>query len=311
MNEGNQTIVKYFFLLGLGNLHNLNILFFILFLIIYIAILMSNIAVVLLVVTNHSLYSPMYFFLCNMSLSEILFTTNIVPNMLRLILLGGGSMSVTGCLTQFYLLGVPTIAQCLLLATMSFDRYLAICKPLRYTSIMNIKLQLQLGIICWLLGVILALFIYIFLNKLEFCDSSVINHFYCDIAPVIELSCSDTLILNVVTYLVSVTVVISPFMFIIVTYICIFLTILRIPSATGKQKAFSTCSSHLAVVCTYYGTLTTIYIFPSNEHSGNINRGLALLYTMGTPLFNPIIYSLRNQGMRRAIQKTVSNLGKI
>lgn len=267
--------------------------------------LTSNFLVIVLVVVNQSLHCPAYFFLSQLSLSEILFTSNIVPNMLWLILVGGGNVSVSRCLAQFYLLGVPTIAQCLLLAAMSFDRQVAICKPLHYTIIMTFGNQVQIVISCWLLGFMLSFIIYIFLTRLEFCGPNIINHFYCDISPVVELSCSDISAVEWVTSLVSFPVILSPFLFISATYISILRTILKIPTTTGRQKAFSTCSSHLTIVCVYYGTLTSIYIFPPSSHSVNINKGLSLLYTLVTPLFNPLIYSLRNQDIRRAINKQI------
>ncbi|KAM4749241.1 olfactory receptor 11A1-like [Rhinophrynus dorsalis] len=309
MHQGNQTITE-FFLVGFGDLHELKNLFFIMFLIIYIMALIANSLVITLVVGNVSLHCPMYFFLSQLSLSEILFTSNIVPNMLHLIMVGGGNMSVTGCLIQFYLLGSPTGAQCLLLAAMSFDRYVAICNPLHYTSIMTSRLQLHIVIFCWLSGFTVLLIVYIFLSQLEFCKSNIINHFYCDIAPVVQISCSDTSTMKLVTSLVSMPAVLSPFLFTIMTYISILHTILRIPSTSGRQKAFSTCSSHLTVVCIYYGTLTTIYVFPPGEHSVNVNKILALLYTLVTPFFNPLIYSLRNQDIRRALKKYVHICGK-
>ncbi|KAM4749245.1 olfactory receptor 11A1-like [Rhinophrynus dorsalis] len=299
--EANQTIITEFFLVGFGDLRGLKILFFIMFLTIYIIAFMGNSLVITLVVTNKSLHSPMYVFLSQLSLTEVLFTTNFVPNMLHIILAGGEKISVHGCLIQFYLLGVPTVAQCLLLGVMSFDRYIAICNPLHYTSIMTTRLQLHITIICWLSGFTLVLILYIFLIHLEFCSSNIINHFYCDIAPVVEISCSDTSTLELVTSLVSTPVVLTPFIFTVVTYIAILHTILRIPSTRGKQKAFSTCSSHLIVVCMYYGTFITIYMIPSKEHSMNANKILALMYSLVTPLFNPFIYSLRNQDIRRCI----------
>ncbi|XP_002941994.2 olfactory receptor 11A1-like [Xenopus tropicalis] len=307
MLRENQTLITELYLVGFGDLHNFNIILFAVVLIIFITALMSNGLVIILVATCKSLHSPMYFFLTQLSLSEVLFTSNIVPNMLRLILAGGGTMSVNGCITQFYFLGAPTIAQCLLLAAMSFDRYVAICKPLHYTSVLTFRLQLHIVMFCWTSGFTLALPIDIFLHKLQFCHSNVINHFYCDIAPVIELSCSDTSSVKLLTSLVSMPVVLLPFTFIIATYISIICTILRIPSNRGRQKAFSTCSSHLIVVSMYYGTLTTIYIVPTGEHSVNANKVLSLLYSLVTPLFNPIIYSLRNQDIRRAISKSVSD----
>ncbi|KAG9467866.1 olfactory receptor 6F1-like [Eleutherodactylus coqui] len=308
MDERNQSTITEFLLLGFGNLHNFKILVFTLFLIVHIMALKANFLVIVLVGVTQSLHSPMYFFLSQLSLSEILYTGNIVPNLLWLILVGEGRVSVVRCLAQFYfLLSVPTIAQCLLLAAMSFDRHVAICKPLHYASIMTFTHQLQMVASCWLLGFILSLLVYIFLNRLIFCGPNTINHFYCDIAPLLRLSCSSTSSVELVTAIVAFPVILSPFMLIAVTYISIIRTILKIPSSIGRHKAFSTCSSHLIVVCVYYGTLSSIYIFPPRDNSINLNKGLSVLYTLVTPLFNPLIYSLRNQEIRDAIFKYIQS----
>ncbi|XP_040272840.1 olfactory receptor 11L1-like [Bufo bufo] len=308
MEKRNQSTITEFLLLGFGNLHNFKILVFTLCLIIHIMALTANYLVIVLVGVTKSLHSPMYFFLSQLSLSEILFTSNIVPNMLWLILKGGGKVSVIRCLFKFYLLSVLTVAQCFLLAAMSFDRHVAICRPLHYATIMTFTHQLQMIISCWLLGFTLALFVYIFLSKLNFCGLDTINHFYCDIAPVLQLSCSSTSSVELVLALIAFPVLLLPFMFIIVTYISIIQTILRIPSSTGRHKAFSTCSSHLIIVCMYYGTLSSIYIFPPRDNSINLNKGLSVLYTLVTPLFNPLIYCLRNQDIRGAIFKYIQYL---
>ncbi|XP_075715713.1 olfactory receptor 11L1-like [Rhinoderma darwinii] len=308
MDKRNQSIITDFFLLGFGNLHNFKILVFTLFLIVHIMALTANLMVIVLVGVTQSLHSPMYFFLSQLSLSESLFTTNIVPNMLWLILAGGGKVSIGRCISQLYLLGVPTIAQCLLLAAMSFDRYVAICRPLHYVITMTFSHQLQMVTTCWLLGFILAFLVYIYLSKLKFCGLNTINHFYCDIAPLIQLSCSSTSAVELFIAVVSFPVLLTPFMFITVTYISIIQTILKIPSITGRQKAFSTCSSHLIIVCMYYGTLSAIYIFPPKDNSIHLNKGLSVLYTLVTPLLNPLIYSLRNQDIRGAILKYVPSL---
>ncbi|KAM4038608.1 olfactory receptor 6B9-like [Anomaloglossus baeobatrachus] len=270
--------------------------------------LTANLLVIVLVGVTHSLHSPMYVFLSQLSLSEIMFTSNIVPNMLWLILVGGGEVSVARCLSQFYLLGVPTIAQCLLLAAMSFDRHVAICRPLHYTIIMTLTHQLQMVTSCWFLGFTMSSVVYISLRKLDFCSGNVINHFYCDIAPLLRLSCSSTSSVDVATAVVAFPIVLSPFTFIVISYVSIIRAILKIPSTTGRHKAFSTCSSHLIIVCTYYGTLSSIYIFPPRDNSINLNKGLSVLYTLVTPLFNPLIYCLRNQDIRGAILKYIQDL---
>ncbi|KAG8431597.1 hypothetical protein GDO86_018019, partial [Hymenochirus boettgeri] len=305
MRKINQSSVREFILLGFGDLHSLRYLFFLFFLIIYLMVLTANVLVIILALYNKTLHSPMYFFLSHLSLCEIFFTMIMVPNMLRIVLSGGGTMSVTGCKGQLCLFCVPTIAQCLLLAAMSFDRYAAICKPLHYMSIMNFRLQLQIVISCWALGFFMSVLIFASVNELQFCRSNIINHFCWDIVPIMELSCSDTFSVELVTSLISVLVVLSPFLFIIITYISIIVTILKIPSRSGRQKTFSTCSSHLSVVCMYYGTLISIYIYPPGKHYLNVNKMFSLLYVVVTPLFNPIIYSLRNQDFRRVITQTL------
>ncbi|KAM4038607.1 olfactory receptor 6Q1-like [Anomaloglossus baeobatrachus] len=308
MAEKNQSIVTEFLLLGFGNLHNLRYVIFIFFLIIHIMALTSNICVVVLVGVTQSLHSPMYLFLSQLSLSEILFTSNIVPNMLWLILMGEGRLPVSRCLSQFYLMSVPSIAQCFLLAAMSLDRHVAICRPLHYATIMTFSHQMQMVTSCWLLGFSFPVPVYFFLSKLEFCSRNVINHFFCDIAPLLRLSCSSTSFVELVTAMVSFPVLLTPCTFIVVTYVSIIRTILKIPSTIGRQKAFSTCSSHLIIVCMYYGTLSAIYIFPPRDNSINLNKGLSVLYTLMTPLFNPLIYSLRNQDIRGAIRKNIKIL---
>ncbi|XP_063302643.1 putative olfactory receptor 10J6 [Pelobates fuscus] len=244
----NQTRITEFLLLGFGKHQYFNVILFVLFLVLYIISLLGNVLVILLVVMNRSLHSPMYFFLSQMSMSELLFTSNIVPNMLHLVLAGGGNVSVSRCIIQFCVSGVAAIAQCFILAVMSFDRYIAICNPFRYTKIMTFKLQVHAVIGCWSLGCLLCLIVYLFLYELEFCDSNIIDHYYCDIAPVLKLSCSDTTAVEQLASLLSTPVVVFPFLVIIATYISILLTILKIPTISGRQKAFSTCSSHLSIV---------------------------------------------------------------
>ncbi|XP_073480292.1 olfactory receptor 6Q1-like [Aquarana catesbeiana] len=296
-----QTLLTEFLLLGFGDLQDFKILLFIVFLIIHIMALTSNILVVALVVFIRSLHSPMYIFISQLSLSEIIFTSNIVPNMLWLILVGGGKVSIARCIFQFFLLAFPTVAQCLLLASMSFDRYVAICKPLHYATIMTFGQQVRIVSSCWLVGFTASFILYVLLGSLQFCGPDTINHFYCDISPVVELSCSKNPSVELVTSVLCFPLVVCPFMFITSTYISILHNILKIPSTTGRQKAFSTCSSHLTVVCLYYGSLGSIYIFPPNKSSFNITKGLSLLYTLVTPLVNPLIYSLRNQEIRGVI----------
>ncbi|MEE6505905.1 hypothetical protein FKM82_007373 [Ascaphus truei] len=303
MLEENQTMVTEFLLLGFQSFQTFNVALFILFLVIYIITLAGNLLIIILVSTSQSLKSPMYFFLCHLSLSDMLLTTNLAPTMLRVVLNGGGTIHVTGCFTQIYLHGVSAAVECLLLTVMSYDRYLAICNPLHYTSIMDLRLSLHLVTWSWLIAFMVILPMLIPICQLQFCGPHIIDHYFCDFDPILELSCSDTSIVKLEQIVLALPLTLLPFVFITSTYVSIFLTILRIPSTTGRQKAFSTCSSHLTVVGTYYGTIIAIYIIPSRGQSFNVNKVISLLYTVGTPLFNPIIYSLRNQEIKAALIK--------
>ncbi|MEE6506016.1 hypothetical protein FKM82_007467 [Ascaphus truei] len=303
MLQENQTIVTEFLLLGFQSLPSFKVALFILFLMLYIITLAGNLLIIILVSNSQRLESPMYFFLSHLSLSDILLTTNITPNMLHLVLDGGGTIYVTDCIIQFYFYGALTTVECLLLTIMSYDRYLAICNPLRYTSIMDLRLSLHLVICSWLISFMVILSVVILIFQLQFCGPHIIDHYFCDFDPLLQLSCSDTSIVKLEEFVCAIPFVLFPFVFITSSYVLITLTILRIPSTTGRQKAFSTCSSHLTVVGAYYGTLIAVYIVPSRGHSFNVNKVISLLYTVGTPFFNPIIYSLRNQEIKLALMK--------
>ncbi|KAM8972639.1 olfactory receptor 6B1-like [Pelodytes ibericus] len=193
---------------------------------------------------------------------------------------------------------------------MSYDRFLAICNPLKYCSIMDFRLCFQLALWPWIVGLFTMIIIVFLVGNLQFCGLKIIDHYFCDLAPLLELSCSDYTILELIDFISAICFVLLPFFFILFTYISIFITIAGISSTVGKQKSFSSCSSHLIVVSTYYLTLITIYIAPSKGQSFNINKIISLLYTMGTPLFNPIIYSLRNQEIKLALMRYNSNISK-
>ncbi|KAM3924577.1 olfactory receptor 11H4-like [Leptodactylus fuscus] len=247
----------------------------------------------------------MYFFISQLSISDILLTTDIVPNMLHILLNNGGTITFIGCIVQFYFFCVSETSECLLLAVMSYDRYVAICNPLRYTSIMTWTHCLKLVTICWLLGFTIILSDNVSVSMLDFCGPNVIDHFFCDLVPLLSISCSDTFVVQLEIYLLSFPVAIIPSIIIIVSYVNIVSTILRIPSSTGRQKAFSTCSSHLIVVSIFYGTLFSVYVFPTRGQLSSISKDLSLLYTVFTPFINPIIYSLRNKDIKKAVQEVI------
>ncbi|XP_040275122.1 olfactory receptor 6N2-like [Bufo bufo] len=247
----------------------------------------------------------MYLFLRNLSLCEVLFTTNIVPKMLQVILQGRSSISFAGCLSQLYVFAATGIAECLLLTSMSYDRYLAICKPLHYSSIMSFKQHAYLVTFSWACAIILPEISISIICFLDFCGSNTIDHFFCDFAPLIKLSCSDTSTVEFEVFAQTIPVFLFTFIYIIGTYFNIFLAILKISSTVGRQKAFSTCSSHLTVVSMYYGTMIILYVTPNRRQSLKINKTFSLLYSVVTPLLNPIIYSLRNQEIRKAFSSLI------
>ncbi|XP_073510972.1 olfactory receptor 11H4-like [Phyllobates terribilis] len=245
----------------------------------------------------------MYFFISQLSISDILLTTDIVPNILYILLNNGGTITIFSCIIQFYFFCVSITSECLLLAVMSYDRYVAICNPLRYAAIMTSAHCVKLAGMCWLVGFTIILSDNISISMLKFCGPNVINHFFCDLVPLLAISCSDTFIVQLEMYVLSFPVAILPSTVIITSYVKIVSTVLSIPSRIGRQKAFSTCSSHLTVVSIFYWTLFSVYVFPTKEQS-TIGKVLSLLYTMLTPFINPIIYSLRNKDIKKAIMET-------
>ncbi|XP_017948230.1 olfactory receptor 11L1-like [Xenopus tropicalis] len=301
MNEKNQTWVSEIVLLGFQNLHNFKVPLFSLFLLIYILTVWENVLIIVLVAFSRNLHSPMYFFLQQLALCDLLNSTVIVPTLLQTVINGGTTVSFIGCITQFSFFSVPEAFECLLLAVMAYDRYVAICIPLRYTSMMAKRTCVEFIVMAWTSGITCALLLSSIISTLQFCNRNTINHFFCDFFPVVELSCSSTFLAQTGAALLSVPMIIFPFILIIVSYMCIAHAILKIVSHTGRQKAFSTCSSHLAVVSIFYGTIIALYMVPPRKESQNICKALSLLYTVVIPSVNPVIYSLRSTDIKEAL----------
>ncbi|XP_063785620.1 olfactory receptor 11L1-like [Pseudophryne corroboree] len=300
MHKNNITSV---FLLGFPNLHSLNILLFLFLLLLYCVTICGNSIIIVLVSMSKNLHSPMYFFITQVSFVDILMTMDIVPNLLHIVLHDGGSMSLAACLSQMSVGANTESSQCLILTVMSYDRYMAICNPLRYNAIINKTFCVKSVIASWLVTILLMLNIEIDIYKSDFCGPNIIDHFFCDFAPVLKLSCSDMSLIQIQVAVLSVIAIICPFTMIIVSYVYIITTILSIRSISGRQKAFSTCSSHLTVVCIFYGTLLSVYLVPAKEQISATSKVLSLLYTVVTPLVNPFIYSLRNKDFKEAFEK--------
>ncbi|XP_077116943.1 olfactory receptor 1468-like [Ranitomeya variabilis] len=301
IHEVNSTTVIEFLLLGFPDLADYKLPFFLIILLMYCITMFENLVIIFLVSTSQRLHSPMYFFLGHLALSDIIQLSNIVPKMLDSVIKEGSVIPFVGCLTQFYLYGVSVSAGCFLLTAMSYDRYLAICKPLHYISLMSPVLRHSLIISSWGLSFMIVLITLVLVCDIDFCGSNVINHFFCDLAPLLELSCSDTTGVGIDIIVHSVIIIVFPFLFVIITYVYIFLTIFGIPSTSGRQKAFSTCSSHLLVVSTYYGSILIIYMVPYKGHSVPTNKFISLVYIVMTPLLNPFIYSLRNKEIQSSV----------
>ncbi|XP_073479857.1 olfactory receptor 6N1-like [Aquarana catesbeiana] len=304
----NNTMVKEFFLLGFNGHRNLKIALFLLFYFLYLSTVSGNAVIIMLVCLYRNLQSPMYVFMSNLALSDIILTTNVVPNMLAIIAHGKQVISLNACIAQFYFYGALASMECFLLMVMSYDRYLAVCKPLHYSQIMDIKLQKCLITTSWLTSLSVPVLPAVLMHQLNFCGPNTIDHFFCDLAPILQLSCSDTSILQTESLIASLHVVLLPFLFIISSYIHIFITILQISSAQGRQKTFSTCSAHLLVVCTYFLTIITVYSDPSQTYSSNVNKARSVLYIVLTPLLNPMIYALRNKEIKDTFQKMLFNV---
>ncbi|XP_074838505.1 olfactory receptor 11A1-like [Carettochelys insculpta] len=306
--QGNQTFITEFTLLGFGNPPELQTQLFLLFLVIYIATVVGNMLIVVLVLSDQRLRSPMYVFLGNLSLLETFYTSTILPRLLASLLSGDRAIAVHGCIVQFYFFASLVGSECCLLSAMSYDRYLAICRPLHYAARMSASFCLRLVAGCWISGFVSIALIVFLMSQLTFCGPREIDHFFCDFTPVIKLSCSDSRPMELVTFTLSSLFTLPPFLLTLASYICIISTILQIPSALGRQKAFSTCSSHLTGVTIFYGTLIIVYLLPRTETMRALNKVFSVFYTVLTPLANPLIYSLRNKEVKGALRKAIGKL---
>ncbi|KAM5171679.1 olfactory receptor 5V1-like [Mantella aurantiaca] len=307
MNGGNMTAVTEILLLGFKNVHKVKGLLLILLLLAYCVTVCVNLMIIILVSSCKTLHSPMYFLLSQLSLADMLLTTDIVPYALVSVLHNGSVMSFTGCVIQFYVFGGTESSECLILTIMAYDRYLAICNTLRYSSMMTSMVCLKSIFCAWLLSFSCILVTTLMLSTLEFCGPNVIDHFFCDFAPLLELSCSATSMVQIEAVLLSALVMIFPLIIIVLSYGCIIMAILRLSSNADRWKSFSTCSSHLTVVCIFYGTLIMIYVLPTKGLSVSINKVISALYTIVTPMLNPLIYSLKNKDIKHAV-KYLSNI---
>lgn len=301
--QGNHTTLMDFILLGFSDVPELRGFLFGVFLIIYVIILMGNSLIIIITKVNPSLHTPMYFFLRNFSSLEICYVSVTVPRLLTDLCRQNRNISFLACATQMYFFLVFGATECFLLTAMAYDRYVAICNPLLYPLIMNNRLCNQLAACCWITGIPVHIGFTCLIFSLPFCGNNQLNHFFCDIPPVLKLACGDTFMIEMLVYAVAVLVVTIPFTLILGSYVKIISTILKLPSATGRAKAFSTCSSHLMVVALFFGSGIMTYMRPKSSHLTGMDKFLSLFYTIVTPMFNPIIYCLRNKDVIGALKK--------
>lgn len=292
-----------FLLLGLSSNPQLQTPLFANFLIMYVITVVGNVLIILAICSDSRLHTPMYFFLSNLSFTDICFTTVIVPNMLVNLLSEVKSISYVGCLVQMYFFMAFGNTDSYLLASMAIDRLVAICNPFHYDVVMNPRRCLLMLLASCTISHLHAMFRVLLMSRLSFCASHVIKHFFCDTQPVLKLSCSDISSSQTVIMTETLAVIVTPFLCILFSYLRIIITVLRIPSVAGKWKAFSTCGSHLTVVILFYGSITYVYFRPLSMYSVVKDRVATLMYTVVTPMLNPFIYSLRNTDMKRGLRK--------
>ncbi|KAG6539646.1 olfactory receptor [Crotalus adamanteus] len=302
-HKENETGITRFILLGLGNNTELWPFLFLLFLVIYLVIIIGNLLIIVLVANDQQLHTPMYFFLGNLSCLETFYSSTILPKMLSNLLTGDRTITVSGCLSQYYFFGCCVAIETFLLAAMSYDRYLAICRPLLYTSVMNRNLCFQLISGAWLNGLMANSIVVFLIAQFSFCGPNVIDHYFCDLSPLEKLTCSDPSLLKIIVFLLTFIFTLAPFFLTVSSYVCIIASIIRIQSTTGRQKAFSTCSSHLMVVCLFYGTIIIVYMLPDTPTLRQLNKIFSVFYTILTPLANPLIYTLRNKEIHKAFRR--------
>lgn len=308
MANTNWTSVSNFVLMGMSTHPEEQIPLFILFLFMYTINVSGNFAIITLIISTPRLHTPMYIFLSNLAFVDICFTSTTVPKMLQNIFSSTKTISYLGCLAQTYFFICFAAMENFLLAVMAYDRYIAICHPFHYPMILTRMLCSQLVAVCHVLSHLHALLHTLLMGRLIFCADNRIPHFFCDLYPLMKISCSSTYVNTLVIHTEGVVVINGALAFIIVSYACIISVVLRSPSAKGKWRAFSTCGSHLTVVAIFYGTLTWVYFRPLSSYSVTTGRILTVMYTVVTPMMNPFIYSLRNGDIKGAFKKWMNRI---
>ncbi|XP_052051477.1 olfactory receptor 1496-like [Apodemus sylvaticus] len=305
MKMNNKTAITQFLLLGLPISPEYKHLFYALFLTMYLTTVLGNLLIIVLIQLDSHLHTPMYFFLSNLSFTDLCFSSVTMPKLLQNMQSQDPSISYGGCLAQIYFLMAFGDMESFLLTVMAYDRYVAICFPLHYTSVMSLKLCTCLVLLLWMLTTSHALMHTLLAARLSFCENNVILDFFCDLFALLKLACSDTYINDLLILIMGGLIFIIPFLLIVMSYARIISSILKVPSTQGIYKVFSTCGSHLSVVSLFYGTIIGLYLCPSGNNSTVKETAMAMMYTVVTPMLNPFIYSLRNRDMKRALIRVI------
>ncbi|XP_031795158.1 olfactory receptor 2A5-like [Sarcophilus harrisii] len=301
----NQTLIIEFILLGFPVRPEIQIFLFVLFSLFYAATLLGNGIILGLICLDSHLHIPMYFFLSHLAIVDMSYASNNVPKMLVNLLSKDRGISFAPCIMQIFLYLAFASVECLILVVMSYDRYVAICHPLRYTVIMNWRLCITLTIISWAFSFLLALVHVILILRLPFCGPREVNHFFCEILSVLKLACADTTLNQLVIFTACVFILVGPLCLVLISYMRILYAILRIQSGEGRKKAFSTCSSHLCVVGLFFGSAIILYMTPNSSHPEEQQKILSLFYSLFNPMLNPLIYSLRNAEVKGALRRVL------
>ncbi|XP_029437170.1 olfactory receptor 5B21-like [Rhinatrema bivittatum] len=310
MSPRNDSAVTEFLILGFSDLPGLRVPLFLLFLLVYLFTLAGNLLILAVICTDSHLHTPMYFFLCNLSVLDASSSSVSLPKLLDILATQNKSIAFSACMLQQYFCSSLTATEYFLLAAMAYDRYAAICDPLHYTVLMSKKLSALLAAGCWVSMFLDSAIFMVFFSRLDFCGANQINHVFCDIAALVQLACSNTRTVELYVLVQSVLIMFGPFLLTLASYGCIVAAILKIRSAEGRRKAFSTCSSHLTVVILFYVTLFCMYMRPKSMFSADLNKIFALLYTALIPMLNPMIYSLRNKDVKDALVKLCNRCSK-
>uniref|UniRef100_A0A8C0GVN1 Olfactory receptor n=1 Tax=Chelonoidis abingdonii TaxID=106734 RepID=A0A8C0GVN1_CHEAB len=304
----NHTALTEFILLGFGSGLAPHVVPFLVFLVIYMTTVLVNTIMVFLIRVSSRLHTPMYFFLTNLSLLDLCYSSTIAPKAMMSFLAGSKTISFIGCATQFFFFGLFAATEAFILAAMAYDRYTAICNPLLYPIAMSKQVCVQLLVGSYVCSGVNSMVQTVFTFTLCFCGSNEIDHFFCDIPPLLSLSCTNTDINELVMFTLSGLIIVSTSMVILVSYAYIISAILKIRSAEGRRRAFSTCTSHMMSVSLFYGTVTFMYTQPSPLSAPAQSKVVSVFYTLVIPMLNPLIYSLRNKDVKEALGRTISSV---